>query len=374
VQAACYDALVGDRLSVDRLRGIPHPMEPTNRSNELDGDVVEAMMRAVEENYPLARRWFARKAQVFGLEKLALADQYAPVGSDRRIEWAEAVQMVDDSLTGFAPRLGEIFRECLERGHVDAEPRTGKVGGAYCHSVSKTILPYVLMNYTDRLGDVTTLAHEFGHAVHGALSLERQTYRSYHTGLALAEVPSTFTQLLAVEQLIQAEEDPSTRAMLLADRIEAASAAIFRQTMMARFEQWAYGQRGEGKALTSERLSEAWIEENRRYYENSLEMPDGYRLGWTYIPHFIHVRFYTYAYSFAHLVAFSLVARYREDPERFAPAYLDFLASGASKSPQDLLQPLGVDLRDPETWAIAFAEFDRCVAEAEDGVAALDAA
>ena len=92
--------------------------------------------------------------------------------------------------------------------HVDAEPRPGKVGGAYCSSISKTVLPYVLMNYTDQLRDVITLAHEFGHAVHGTLSLERQTYRSYHTGLALAEVPSTFAQLLAVERLIELEEDP----------------------------------------------------------------------------------------------------------------------------------------------------------------------
>jgi len=371
VQAACYDALVGDRLGVDRLRGVLDPMWPTNHRNELTADVVESMMRAVEEHYPLARRWFVRKAQVLGLDKLALADQYAPVGSDRRIEWDEAVQMVDESLTDFAPRLGEIFRDCLERGHVDAEPRAGKAGGAYCHSVSKAIPPYVLMNYTDRLGDVSTLAHEFGHAVHGTLSLERQAYRSYHAGLALAEVPSTFAQLLAVDRLIQAEEDPSTRAMLLADRAETACAAIFRQTMMARFEQWAYGVRGEGKALTSERLSEAWFEENGRYYAGSLELPDGYRLAWSYIPHFIHVRFYTYAYSFAHLVAFSLVARYREDPESFAPAYLEFLASGASRSPQDLLEPLGVDLRNPETWAVAFTEFDRCVAEAEQGVALL---
>jgi oligoendopeptidase F len=140
---------------------------------------------------------------------------------------------------------------------------------------------------------------------------------------------------------------------------------------MARFEQRAYAVRGEGKALTRDRLAEMWIEENARYYADSLELPRGYRLGWSYIPHFIHVRFYTYAYAFAHLVAFSLLARYREDPERFAPAYLEFLASGASRSPQDLLAPLGVDLRDPQTWAHAFAEFDRCVTEAEEGVAAL---
>jgi oligoendopeptidase F len=368
VQAACYDAIVGDRLAVDRLRGIPDVMWPTNQRNELDGDVVEAMMVAIEEHYPLGRRWFVRKAQALGLDRLLLADQYAPVGSDRRVEWTEAVEMVDDSLSEFDARLGEIFRNCLGRGHVDAEPRPGKVGGAYCNTVSKTVLPYVLLNYTDQLRDVVTLAHEFGHAVHGVLALERQTYRSYHTGLALAEVPSTFAQLLAVERLIDREEDPATRAMLLADRAEGAMASIFRQTMMARFEQRAYGARGEGKGLTRDRLAEMWIEENGRYYADSIELPDGYRLGWTYIPHFIHVRFYTYAYAFAHLIAFSLAARYREDPEQFVPAYLEFLGSGASRSPQDLLLPLGVDLRSPQTWADAFAEFDRCVVEAEAGV------
>ena len=374
VQASCYDAVVGDRLSVDRLRGIPDAMWPTNQRNELDGEVVETMIRAIEEHYPLGRRWFVRKAEALGLDRLLLADQYAPLGGDRRVEWSEAVAMVDDSLRDFHPRLGDIFRTCLDRGHVDAEPRPGKVGGAYCNSVSKTVLPYVLMNYTDQLRDVITLAHEFGHAVHGTLSLERQSYRSYHTGLALAEVPSTFAQLLAVERLIDLEEDPATRVMLLADRAEGAMASIFRQTVMARFEMQAYAARGEGKGLTRDRLAEMWIEENERYYADSIELPEGYRLGWAYIPHFIHVRFYTYAYAFAHLIAFSLAARYREDPEQFAPAYLDFLASGASKSPRDLLAPLGVDLRDPQTWAHAFAEFDRCVVAAEEAVAELDPA
>ncbi|HEX4323555.1 MAG TPA: M3 family metallopeptidase, partial [Gaiellaceae bacterium] len=284
VQAACYDAIVGDRLSIDRLRGIPDSMWPTNQRNELDGEVVETMMRAIEEHYPLGRRWFVRKAEVLGLDRLQLADQYAPVGSDRRVEWTEAVAMVDDSLRDFDPRLGDIFRSCIDRGHVDAEPRAGKVGGAYCSSISKTVLPYVLLNYTDQLRDVVTLAHEFGHAVHGTLSLERQTYRSYHTGLALAEVPSTFAQLLAVERLIGLEEDPTTRVMLLADRAEGAMASIFRQTMMARFEVRAYAARGEGKALTRDRLSETWLEENERYYADSLDLPTGYRLGWSYIP------------------------------------------------------------------------------------------
>ena len=371
VQAASYDALVGDRLSVDRLRGISDVLWPTNQRNELDGEVVETMMRAVEDNYGLAQRWFRRKAGILGVDKLVLADQYAPVGQDRELSWPEAVEVVEDSLRDFEPRLAEIYREVIERGHVDAEPRVGKVGGAYCNTVSKTVLPYVLMNYTDRLRDVVTLAHEFGHVTHGTLALERQTYSSFRTGLAIAEVPSTFAQLLAVELLIDREQDPSTRAMLLADRAENAMAGIFRQTMMARFELRAYGQRAEGKALTNERLSEIWIEENGKYYGDSLELPEGYRLGWSYIPHFIVVRFYTYAYAFAHLVAFSALAQWRRDPEAFTPAYVDFLASGASKAPQDLLEPIGVDLRNPQTWADAFGEFERCVSEAEQGVALL---
>ena len=116
-----------------------------------------------------------------------------------------------------------------------------------------------------------------------------------------------------------------------------------------------------------------WIEENAKYDGDSLDLPDGYRLGWSYIPHFIHVRFYTYAYAFAHLVAFSLLARYREDRNAFVPAWIDLLGNGASRSPQDLLAPVGVDLRHPETWALAFGEFYRCIAEAEAGLDALEA-
>jgi oligoendopeptidase F len=368
VLAAAYDALVGDRLSTDRLRGIPEPMLPTNMRNELTGEVVETMMAAVEEHYPLGRRWFGRKGEALGIDRMELADQYAPVGGDRGVAWEEATAIVDETLADFEPGLAEIFRGCLERGHVDAEPRPGKVGGAYCNSVSRAVLPFVLLNYTDRMRDVVTLAHEFGHAVHGRLALERQPYRSYRVGLAVAEVPSTFTQLLAVERLLEHEDDSATRAGLLADRAEGAMASIFRQTVLARFEQRAYALRGEGKALTAERLGEVWLEENERYYGGSLALPDGYAFGWSYIPHFIHVRFYTYAYAFAHLVAFSLLARYRAAPEAFVPAYLDFLAAGGSRSPQELLAPVGVDLRDPAAWTAAFGEFERCVDEAEAGL------
>ncbi len=365
VLASAYDALVGDRLSTDRLRGYANPMRPTNMSNELDDETVEAMMTATEEAYPIARKWFEAKARLLGLDKLELADQYAPIGDARRFTWPEAVEIVDASFNRFAPRLAEIFRSCVEAGHVDVLPRPGKAAGAYCTSVSKTILPYVLMNYTERLRDVSTLAHEFGHATHNVLSLEHQTYRSHRTGIPMAEVPSTFAQSIADGYLLENESDAGTRAALASDRLENAFAAIYRQTVLARFEQRAYALRSDGRSLAAERLSELWLEENGKYYGDALLMPDGYALGWSYIPHFIHVRFYTYAYSFAQLVALLLYRRFRDDPEAFSPKYLDLLAAGGSASPADLVAPFGLDLRSTDTWREAFTELDAFREEAE---------
>jgi oligoendopeptidase F len=365
VLAAAYDALVGDRLSTDRLRGYSTPMQPTNMSNELDDATVDAMMAATEEAYPIARRWFEAKARLLGLDKLELADQYAPIGDARAFGWNEAVDIVETSFGRFAPRLAEIFRACIEAGHVDVLPRPGKAAGAYCTSVSKSILPYVLMNYTERLRDVSTLAHEFGHATHNVLALEQQTWRSHRVGIPMAEVPSTFAQAIADDYLLENESDPGTRAALAADRLENAFAAIYRQTVLARFEQRAYALRADGRSLAAERLSELWVEENGKYYGDALTLPEGYALGWSYIPHFIHVRFYTYAYSFAQLVALLLYRRYRDDPESFAPKYLDLLSAGGSASPADLVAPFGLDLRAADTWREAFAELDAIREEAD---------
>jgi oligoendopeptidase F len=322
------------------------------------------MLSAIEEAYPIAQRWFRAKAGLLGLDKLALADQYAPIGDPRRFSWEEAIDLVDSSYTRFSPRLAEIFRDCLDAGHVDVLPRQGKATGAYCTAVSKTILPYVLMNFTNRLRDVSTLAHEFGHATHNVLALEAQTWRSHRVGLSMAEVPSTFAQSIADDYLLENETDQGTRAALAADRLENSFAAIYRQTVLARFEQRAYAIRGDGRSLAAERLNELWWEENAKYYGDALEMPEGYHLGWSYIPHFIHVRFYTYAYSFAQLVALLFYRRYREEGESFAPKYLEFLRAGGSAAPADLVAPFGLDLRSTDTWREAFAELSELCDEA----------
>src|SRR6266404_850228 len=203
------------------------------------------------------------------------------------------------------------------------------------------------------------------------LSLHDALPISSRQGIPLAEVPSTFAQSLSDDYMLETETDAQTRAALAAARLEDAFAAIYRQTVLARFEQRAYAVRGEGKALTAERLDELWLEEQRRYYGDAVEVSDAYRVGWSYIPHFIHVRFYTYAYSFAALVALLLHRRYREDPDSFVPRYLDFLGRGGSSSPATQLEPFGLDLRSTDTWREAFAELDALRVEAEQQISAL---
>jgi oligoendopeptidase F len=365
VLAAAYDAIVGDRLATDKLRGYEHPMAATHLANELSPEVVDTMIEAIESHYPLAQRWFRTKARLLGIDDFQLSDQYAPVGEAREFYWPEAVDIVDATFRRFSPKLADIFADCVERGHIDAEPRTGKIGGAYCGSINKEILPYVLMNYTDQLGDVMTLAHEFGHGGHFAVALERQAYQEHHSGLAIAEVPSTFAQLLAFDYLFDRESDEATRAALIADIAEGALPTVFRQTVLARFEQRAYALRAEGKALTVDRLSGIWLEENQRYYGDAVALPEGYRLGWSYIPHFIHTRFYTYAYAFAHLVTLCLYSRYRADPTGFPAQYLEFLASGGAESPAQLVARFGLDLNDGSMWEEGFRELERFLVEAE---------
>ncbi len=362
--AHCYDTLVGDRLAMDRLRGHGDPMDPTHLRNELDRDVVGNMMAAVERHYDLAQRWFRAKATLLGLDRLELWDQYAPLGDARAVRYDEAQRIIDTSFGRFSPDIAGIARGFFDERRVDAEPRAGKRGGAFCASVAQDARPYVLMNYTDQMNDVMTLAHELGHGMHFTLSNRDQTALSTHTGLALAEVPSTFAELVTFDHLLATETDAGTRRALVCERVEGAFATVFRQTVLARYEQRAYAARAEGQTLTADRLSEIWMECNRAYYGDAMDLPDGYRLGWSYIPHFISTRFYTYAYVFAHLVTLALYARYRQEGPEFGARYMQFLGRGGSGAPAELLAPLGVDIAAPDAWDAGFAEMERMIAEA----------
>jgi len=367
VLSTCYDSIVADRLTMDRLRGYDSPIAPRHLSNELEPAWVDAMMKAIESRYGMAQRWFTKKAELMGLEKLHLADQYAPLGEGRAMPYVEACGIVEDAFGRFSPEILRVSKSVFAEQRVDAEPRKGKRGGAFCASVAQDAQPFIMLNHTDTLRDLMTVAHELGHGMHFALSSERQTALSMHAPLALCEVPSTFAELLVFDRMLAEEPDAATRMALIRQELESGFATVFRQTMMVRYEQDAYGARSEGQALTKDRLGEFWIARNQAYYGDSMELPDGYRRGWSYIPHFINTRFYTYAYAFAHLASLTLYALYREDGDAFVGPYLDFLATGGSKSPGEQLGAFGIDLADAATWGKGLDEMERMLDLALEG-------
>ena len=365
VLAKSYDSLVGDRLTLDALRHYTSPMQQANFDNDLPDAVVDQLITSVEDHYPLAQRWFRTKAKLMGLPKLALADQYASLGQTRQVPFNDGVAILRRAIERFSPKVWSILKAALDEHRIDAEPRSGKEGGAFCAPVAQDAKPVLLMNYTDTLRDVETLAHELGHLLHFTLAAQAQTPHGYETGMAMAEIASTFNEMLIFDLLLAEEKDPKVRQALIAERIESSFATVFRQTMMARYEQRAYAAKADDQSLTPERLSDIWFTENQRYYGDSIELPDGYKLGWAYIPHFINTRFYTYSYSFAHLASLALYAKYRSEGSPFVAKYLGFLAAGGSKTPQDLLGAMGIDISDPHWVDAGFGEIERMVTLAE---------
>ena len=358
VLAHCYDSLVADRLAVDRLRGYDDPIDPANLENELDGRMVEALLAASEAHIEIAQRWFRRKAELLGLERLDAVDLQAGALEGRLLPWDEARRLVVDMFGNVTPTLGTEAERFFAETRIDAEPRRGKPFGAFMLWPSTRVPGFVSVNWTGQLKELAILAHELGHGTHKALAAQAQTDNSLKQGFATAEIPSTFAELLLVEHLLSTDEDLG-RA-LLAQELDMAVGVAYNSAAFARFEQAAYARRADGQALNVERLDALCEAAVANVWGDAVtdELGSG-KLLWASLPHFVHFRFYTYSYTFAFLLAAGLVARSREPG--FAERYEHFLAAGGSASPEQLLAILGVDLNDPEIWNDGFSVLESFV-------------
>jgi oligoendopeptidase F len=359
-----YDTLIQDNLTVDRLRSYRHPMEQRHLSNEIDAAAVKIMMEVTEANYHLAHDYFRLKAKLLELPQLALYDQYAPVGKEvRPFPYEKAQAVILNAFEAFDPKFRNLAGEFFANNWIDAEIRKGKRGGAFCASPSPLLHPYVLCNYDDNLRDVMTVAHELGHGLHGCLS-RKQNYFNYDTPLTTAETASVFGEMLVFDHLLAQQSDREVQIALLAGKIEDIFATVFRQNVLTRFEELAFSARHE-KRLTPEALGQLWLEANGQYYGDAVAMPDSYRWGWSYIPHFIHSRFYCYSYVFGQLLVLALYRMYKDEGKSFVPKYIALLEAGGSDTPDALLKPLGIDIHQAEFWQKGFEEVRELVKSLE---------
>jgi oligoendopeptidase F len=354
VLTGIFNAILYDhRLECD-LRSFSDPAMPTHLDNEVRPETVEAMMAATERHYPLAQEYFRLKAQLLGVPRLKTTDLYAPLAeAPARIPFGEARRLVLGAFEDFSPAFAERAREFFGHRWIDAEVRPTKRLGAFCASLGPSGNPYVLLSFTETPRDAATLAHELGHGIHDRLAA-RQRPINYQPPLTLAETASTFAEMVLLRALLAREPQPAVRRTLLAAKLDDTIATIFRQNVLTRFEMAAHARRRDG-FLEATAIGDLWWNENTRLYGGAVDMIPAYRWGWSYIPHFVHHRFYCYAYVFGELLVLALYQRYLDEGAGFVPRYLDLLGAGGSEAPEVLLGRLGIDVDDPAFWDRGFA-------------------
>ena len=344
-----FNTLLQDKATDDRLRRYPTWLSARNLSNEASDESVQALVEAVRENYDLPRRWYKMKASILGLERLADYDRMASVSDvEEEIAWEDAVDIVMNAYRDFSPDLADTARSSSTSPGSTRRCARPSGGGVLRlrHPLGAPLPAAQLHVQAPRRADA---GHELGHGVHASLARPRGIFEQ-HTPLTLAETASVFGETLVFQRLLGLADTPESRLSLLASNIEDAIATVFRQTAMNQFEDLVHtARRGEGE-LAVERISELWAQSQEDLLGDAVEVTEGYRSWWSYVPHFIGTPGYVYAYAYGQLLALSVYGRYLEEGESFVPRYLEMLAAGGSKPPEELAKIAGLDLTDPQFW------------------------
>ena len=348
-RTSIFNTILVDKWIDDRLRGYPTWISSRNLANETTDDAVQALVDATTSRYDVPQRYYRLKAKLLGLDKLEHYDRFAPVADDAsKTSWDEARRVVVDAYASFSAEAGAAVERFFDDGWIDAPVRPDKRHGAYCATNVPGVHPYVFMNYTGDRRSILTLAHELGHALHGSMAQPLGLFNA-STPLTTAETASVFGEALTFKGLLAAEDDPRKRLDLLTGQLEDAIATTFRQIAMNRFENLAHTERRDQGELSTDRLSELWIECQSELFGDSVgstaTTPGGAtsRTSWD-----SRVRL---------RVRLRLPLRARDLPllpaggRRDGRPYLDLLRAGGSKSPEELARMVGLDLTDPSIWA-----------------------
>jgi oligoendopeptidase F len=359
-----YQTLVRDWYNEQvELRHFSDPIAARNLTNDIPDEVTNTLLDVCQKNAAIFQRFFRLKARLLGLDRLRRYDIYAPVvKSDKTYEFGSAANMVLDSFAQFAPKLSELAARVFDDDHLDSEVRKGKRSGAFCATVTPDLTPWVLVNYQSRPDDVATLAHELGHAIHSLLA-EHHSIFTQHASLPLAETASTFGEMMLVDRLLADETDKNVRRDLLFRQVDDSYATIMRQAFFALFERQAHQMIQQDASVDD--LADAYMENLKLQFGESVEVSDEFRWEWVSIPHIYQVPFYVYAYAFGKLLVLSLYKQYQTEGEAFKPRYLKILSAGGSEAPVSILSDAGIDVYSPEFWQGGFDVIHRLVEQLE---------
>ncbi|MGI9523052.1 MAG: M3 family oligoendopeptidase [Hyphomicrobiaceae bacterium] len=361
------NTLAKDKEISDRWRGFQDIADSRHMANRVEGEVVEALVSAVRDNYPrLSHRYYRMKANWLGKDKLAHWDRNAPLPEkpERVIRWDEAQSIVLDAYASFSPKMANIAHDFFSKRWIDAPARPGKSPGAFAHPVVPSAHPYVLVNYLGKSRDVMTLAHELGHGVHQVMAAQQGLLLS-QTPLTLAETASVFGEMLTFKALLEETHSQKERKALIAGKVEDMLNTVVRQIAFYEFERKVHLARREGE-LTADQINDLWMSVQEESLGDAIEFKPGYEVFWAYIGHFIRAPFYVYAYAFGDCIVNSLYALYDEAHPDFVNKYFALLSAGGSKHHSELLAPFGLDARQPEFWHKGLAMISSMIDQLEE--------
>ncbi len=362
-----YNTLAAEKMISDRLRKHRQWVSSMNLDNQIQDKTVDTLIAAVTGRYDIVGRYYRLKAQLLGLDGLCDYDRYAPLPAlpKQSISWQRCSEMVLASFFEFSEQSGHIAEQFFTRSWIHAPVLNGKRGGAFAHPCVPEVHPYVMVNYTGTLRDVSTVAHELGHGVHQVLAARNGYYNS-ETPLVLAETASVFAELLVFKAQLEVLQDKKEQRAFICQKLESIFATVFRQVAMNRFEQLMHeGRRNQGE-LSNEQFCTFWMQTQQEMFQDSVTLRDDYRVWWSYIPHFLSTPGYVYSYAFGELLVLALYGIYQQEGTSFVDKYLGLLAAGGSASPYELLQPFGIDLNSPEFWEKGLAVIDSMLVDVEE--------
>ena len=359
-----FNNILLDKKIDNKLRDRPYAEHSRHMENELQKPTVDLVMRLCKEKQDLVARYYRVKREIMGLPELTHIDRYAPLFETKeQISYDDARTLIIEAFGQFSGEMSQRADEFFDKNWIDAEPRTGKTGGAFCSYNPPDTHPVIMRSYLNKMDNVMTLAHELGHGVHASLS-RAQSYFNFHGTLPLAELASIFGEQVVFDRLVK-EASEGDKLALYAEKIEGTFASVFRQAAMFRFEQRCHNLRREEGELNAEEIGAVWQDELQGMFGDSVKMGDQHSAWWSYVGHFIFAPFYVYAYSFGELLSMSLYSRAQKEGPEFEAKYIKMLEMGGSKTPEELMAFVGVNLDDEAFWLGGFEAIESMISTFE---------